>query len=40
MVGEVIVLSIIGIMSAATIMVIGIGALTIYVAIKEIKDEL
>ena len=39
MVGEVIILSIIGIMGAATIMVTGIGALVIYVAIKEIKEE-
>ena len=39
MVGEVIVLSIIGIMSVATIMVTGIGALAIYIAIKEVIEE-
>lgn len=39
MVGEVIILSIIGIMGAATIMVTGIGALVICVAMKEAIEE-
>ena len=39
MVGEIIVLSLIGIMGAATIMVTGIGALVICVAMKEAIEE-
>lgn len=39
MVGEIIILSIIGIIGAATIMVTGIGALAIYVAMKEAIEE-
>lgn len=39
MVGEIIVLSLIGIMGAATIMVMGIGALVICVAMKEAIEE-
>ena len=39
MVGEIIILSIIGIIGAATVMVTGIGALAIYVAMKEAIEE-
>lgn len=39
MIGEVIVLSLIGIMGAATFIVTGIGALVICVAMKEAIEE-
>lgn len=39
MISEVIILSIMGIIGATTIMVTGIGALAIYVAMKEAIEE-